>query len=134
VNDLDFLLRVVDRLRSEGVRTWVCGGWGEELRGLQPPRPHRDVDLLYPGRDWARVDGLELDWIPGKRADATRAFVIDAVMVKLTLVERDECGWFTRSPQHRHDWPDDVFSTSGRLPVASAAALAGHRRSYRPAA
>jgi hypothetical protein len=134
VNDLHFVLRVVDRLRAEGVRTWVCGGWGEELRGLQPPRPHGDVDLLYPARDWARVDMLELDWIPGKRSHAKRAFVLDGVMVELILVERDERGWFTEKPHYRHDWPDDVFSTSGRLPVASAGALAGHRRAYRPAA
>jgi hypothetical protein len=134
VNDLDFVLRVVDRLRSHGIRTWVCGGWGEELRGLEPPRPHLDVDLLYPARDWARVDGLELDWIPDKRSDAKRAFVLDGVMVELILVERDERGWFTRKPRRRHDWPDDVFSTRGHLPVASATALTGYRRAYREAA
>jgi hypothetical protein len=134
VNDLDFVLRVVDRLRAERVRTWVCGGWGEELRGLQPPWPHRDVDLLYPARDWARVDALERDWITGKRRRAKRAFVLEDVMVELLLVERDERGWFTQKPHYRHDWPDDVFATSGRLPVASTAALAGHRRSYRRAA
>ena len=134
MNDLDFVLHVVDRLRSEGICTWVCGGWGEELRGLEPPRPHGDVDLLYPARDWVRVDGLELEWIAGKRSRSKRAFVLDAVMVELILVERDERGWFTQKSRDRHDWPDDVFSTNGRLPVASAGALSGHRRAYRRAA
>lgn len=134
MNDLDFVLRVVDRLRSDGVRTWVCGGWGEELRGLEPPRPHSDVDLLYPARDWGRVDALDLDWIPGKRSAAKRAFVLEAVLVELILVERNERGWFTRRPAYRHEWPPDVFSAKGRLPVASTAALAGYRRAYRPAA
>jgi hypothetical protein len=134
VNDLDFLLRVVDRLWSEGIRTWVCGGWGEELRGLAPPRPHLDVDLLYPARDWSRVDALDLEWAAGKRSRAQRAFVLEAVMVELLLVERDKRGWFTRRPRYRHDWPDDVFSAKGRLPVASTTALAGYRRAYRQAA
>jgi hypothetical protein len=134
VNDLEFVLHVVDRLRSEGICTWVCGGWAEELRGLALPRPHLDVDLLYPARDWSRVDGLELDWIPGKRAHAKRAFVLDGVLVELILVERDKRGWFTQKPRYRHDWPDDVFATRGRLPVASTTALAGYRRAYRRAA
>ena len=29
-----FVLRAVDLLASYGIRTWVAGGWGEELRGL----------------------------------------------------------------------------------------------------
>jgi len=134
VNDLEFVLRAVDRLRSEGIRTWVCGGWGEELRGLAPPHPHRDLDLLYPARDWRRVDSLDLDWVPEKHRRGKRAFVLDGTVVELLLVERDERGWFTQRPRHRHDWPDDVFAANGRIAVASTAALVGYRSAYRRAA
>jgi hypothetical protein len=134
VSDLDFVLEAVDLLASHGVRTWVCGGWGEELRGLRPPGEHADLDLLYPAPGWARVDELDLDWIEAKRSPWKRAFVLDATMVELLLVERGPGGWFTRLPGGRHEWPADVFATNGRISVASAAALAGVRSSDRRAA
>ena len=127
MNDLEYVLDVVDLLWSHGVRAWIFGGWGEELRGLSPPREHVDVDLLYPARDWARVDALELDWIEGKRFPWKRAFTLRGTTVELFLVERDDRGWYTRLKRRRHEWPDNVFSTNGRLPVASTAALAGYR-------
>jgi hypothetical protein len=129
VNDLDFVLRAVDLLWSKGVRTWVSGGWGEELRGLDPPRAHADLDLLYPARDWRRVDALQVDWVAAKRNPWKRAFVLDGILVELFLVERDEHGWFTQLAGRRHDWPDNVFSTNGRIAVASTAALASFRHS-----
>ena len=132
MNDLEFVLRAVDRLRSEGIRTWVCGSWGEELRGLAPPGPHADLDLLYPARDWQRVDALE--WVEDERVSWQRAFVLDGTLVELYLVERDERGWFTRQGSTRHHWPDDVFATNGRIAVASPVALSGFRQTRRRAA
>jgi hypothetical protein len=134
VNDLEYVLDVVDLLWENGVRGWIFGGWGEELRGLCPPREHVDVDVLYPARDWSRVDALSLDWIEGKRFPWKRAFRHDGTTVELFLVERDERGWFTQLKLRRHDWPDNVFSTNGRLPVASTAALASYRAASRRAA
>jgi hypothetical protein len=135
VNDLTFVLRAVDLLWSQGVRTWICGGWAEELRGLSPVRQHEDLDLLYPAPGWTRVDRLELDWVEGKRFPWKRAFVLDGVLVELVLVERDAQGaWFTGLGRRRHIWPPDTFAANGRLPVASAAALTGYRGSYRRAA
>jgi Aminoglycoside-2''-adenylyltransferase len=134
VNDLAFVLRAVDLLRSHGVRTWLCGGWAEELRGQRPPGEHADLDLLYPAPDWARIDELELDWIEAKRAPWKRAFSLEGTSVELLLVERDSRGWFTRRAGQRHDWPPDVFSANGRVGVASAAALSSYRASYRRAA
>ncbi len=134
MTDLAFVLSAVDVLSSHGVRTWVCGGWGEELRGLRPPGEHADLDLLYPAPGWSRVDELELDWIEAKRLPWLRAFVLDDNVVELLLVERDRGGWYTRLGGRRHDFPADVFSTNGRIAVASAAALAGFRASYRRAA
>ena len=126
MNDLTFVLRAVDLLASHGCRTWVSGGWGEELRGLTAPREHADVDLLYPAPGWQRVDALELDWIEPKRQPWKRAFVLDGTMVEVLLVRRDADGWVTRA----HRWPANVFAARGRLPVASAAALTGYRAAY----
>ena len=134
MTDLDFVLRAVDRLRSDGIRTWVCGSWADELRGLAPPRDHPDLDLLYPARDWRRVDLLGLDWADRRRVTWKRSFEFDGTPVELYLVERDAEGWFTRRAGRRHAWPDDVFATHGRLPVASTAALLGYRRADRRAA
>ena len=50
-----------------------------------------------------------------------------AAMVELFRADRDELGWFTQLERRRHDWPADVFSANGRLPVASRDALAGYR-------
>jgi hypothetical protein len=135
VNDLPFVLRAVDLLWSKGVRTWICGGWADELRGLSPVRQHEDLDLLYPAPGWSRVDRLDLEWVEGKRFPWKRAFVLDDVLVELVLVERDaEGAWFTGLGRRRHVWPADTFAANGRLPVASAAALTGYRGSYRRAA
>ncbi len=134
MNDLPFVLRAVDLLKSHGVRTWLCGSWAEDLRGLRPPGRHGDLDLLYPGRDWGRVDALRLDWMDGRTLAWMRAFVLEGTMVELFLVERDARGWFTQFERRRQDWPDDVFATNGRVGVASAAALAGFRSAYRRAA
>jgi hypothetical protein len=130
VNDLTFVLRVVDLLASHGLRTWVFGGWAEELRGLTVPRTHRDVDLLYPAPGFARLDAVDFDWIAAKRFPHKRAFLLDGVMVELLLVARDEDGWHTGA----HRWPANVFASAGRLPVASADALSAYRASPRRAA
>jgi hypothetical protein len=123
MNDLTFVLRVVDLLASHGLRTWVSGGWGEELRGLCAPRVHADVDLLYPAPDFSRLDALELDWIAMKRLPHKRAFAVDGIVVEVLLVARDEQGWHTGA----YRWPANVFASAGRLPVASADALSGYR-------
>jgi hypothetical protein len=126
MNDLTFVLRAVDLLTSHGCRTWVAGGWGEELRGLAAPRDHADVDLLYPAPGWARVDGLELEWVEAKRQPWKRAFVLDGTLVEVKLVRRDADGWITDG----HRWPANVFAASGRLPVASALALVSYRAAH----
>lgn len=133
MNDLDFVLRVTDLLWSRGIRTWVFGGWAEEFRGLCPPRAHAGLDLLYPARDWARVDTLQLAWSVEKRRPWRRAFVLERTLVQLVLVERDAGGWYTQLGRSRHDWAADVFATNGRVAVASAAAVAGCGVSLRAA-
>jgi hypothetical protein len=131
MNDLVFVERVQTMLRAKGVQTWVFGGWGEELRGLIRPRDHVDLDLLYPAESWEEVDALDLDWIAGKRLPWKRAFAHGAVAVELFLVRHDERGWYTALRQRVHRWPDDVLASNGHLRVASTAALASFRHSYR---
>jgi hypothetical protein len=131
MNDLRFVERAQTMLRSRGVETWVFGGWGEELRGLIRPRDHVDLDLLYAGESWDEVDELQLDWIAGKRFPWKRAFVLEAVAVELFLVQRDEQGWYTALKRRVHRWPDDLLASNGHLRVASTAALASFRHSYR---
>ena len=129
--DVCFVERVQTMLRAQGVETWVFGGWGEELRGLIRPRDHADLDLLYPGETWDEVDALALDWIEGKRLPWKRVFAQEAVAVELFLVQRDEQGWYTALRQRVHRWPENVLASNGHLRVASTAALASFRHSYR---
>jgi hypothetical protein len=131
MNDLAFVERAVLLLETKGVDTWVFGGWAEELRGLIKPREHVDVDLLYPAEDWSIVDNLYLDWVEEKRFDWKRAFRLEGITVELFLVQYDARGWYTQLERRRHNWPANVFSNNGRLPVVSTAALAGYRHSYR---
>lgn len=131
MNDLVFVEGVQTMLRAEGIETWVFGGWGEELRGLIRPRDHVDVDLLYPAESWAEVDALDLDWIEGKRFPWKRAFAQEAVAIELFLVQHDERGWYTALRERVHRWPENVLASNGHLRVASTAALASFRHSYR---
>jgi hypothetical protein len=135
MSDLAHVMRVVDLLEDARLRVWLFGGWAEELRGLRAPCEHTDVDVLYPGRDFSRVDKFiaraPVGEIEGKHRDHKRAFILDGTMVELLLVQKDERGWYTELPRGRHDWPADVFANAGRLPVASAAALEGYRHSRR---
>ena len=131
MNDFAFVARAVSLLASKGVDAWVFGGWGEELRGLIKPREHVDLDLLYPAEDWSIVDNLYLDWVEGKHFEWKRAFMLEGIRVELFLVQYDARGWYTQLERRRHNWPANVFSGRGRLPVASTASLAGYRHSYR---
>jgi hypothetical protein len=131
MNDLRFVERVVTMLRARGVETWVFGGWGEELRGLIRPRDHVDLDLLYPAEEWDEVDRLRLAFIPEKRFRWKRAFLFEGTAVELFLVQRDERGPYTTLERRVHRWPSDVLASNGHLRVASTAALASYRHSYR---
>jgi len=130
MTDLGVVLRIVDALEAARLRVWLFGGWAEELRGLRVPCEHDDVALLYPGRDFDRVDRFIGDGAADTRPHK-RSFELDGVPVELLLVQKDEEGWYTELPRRQHRWPPDVFATAGRLPVASAAALEGYRHSRR---
>ena len=132
-NDLSFVMRVVDLLSAGGFKTWLFGGWAEELRGLCAPRDHRDVDLLFPAPDFRRLDAFvlasRLDPVGDDRAYA-RAFAFDDVTVELLLVSRDAVGWYTDFRGGRHRWPLNVFGRSAWPPVASTEAILSYREAY----
>jgi hypothetical protein len=130
MTDLGIVLRVVDTLEAARLRVWLFGGWAEELRGLRVPSEHQQIELLYPGRDFARVDRFIADDVADERTHK-RSFELDSVPVELLLVQKDEEGWYTELPRRRHRWPPDVFANAGRLPVASATALESYRHSRR---
>ena len=135
VNDSALVMKVTSMLDDALVNVWLFGGWAEELQGIVPARPHRDVDLLHPAEDFARVDAVlrtepGLVEIVARRSDHERAFLLDGVMVELFLVRADADGYYTDMPEGvRHRWPADVFDERQLgLRVASVNALVGYRR------
>lgn len=130
-HDLDRVKRVMDLLDRHGIVTWLFGGWAEELHGLVDPRPHGDIDLLYPADDLSVVDRLltrgAVAEIAAKRLPHKRAFVFEGTMTEILLVHPDLTTMFR--DERRHTWPADVFEV-GTTRVASTAALAGYRTAH----
>ena len=125
-------------LSAAGVETYLFGGWAEELLGLCPPRPHHDVDLLYPAEDFSLVDNFLLDGQPeieevaAKRFVHKRAFIYGGVMVEILLLKPDASGYTTTFfDRYSFYWPADTLSgitLDGKpLRLASAAALSKYR-------
>jgi hypothetical protein len=108
----------------------VGGGWGVELRGLRPAGAHGDVDLVLPALSFVRLDALDLEWIPAKRFEWKRAFVLDGAMVEVVLARRERQRWYSVIRGFRLEWPHDAFSELAPIRVVSAAALRAYRSSY----
>lgn len=138
-NDLPFVRTTMTMLSAAGIRTWLFGGWAEELRRVIQPRPHHDVDLLYPASDFRIVDRhlLENDSIEEitlKRFPHKRAFERAGAMVELFLLQGDEdSGYFTDFwGNNRYHWPSGALPNDPveGLSVASAAAVADYRENF----
>ena len=135
VNDLDFVVRTVDLLWSHGVKTWVFGTWGEELRRPRPAAAStRSSSCSIPPRTGSGSTSWSSTGSPPTGDRWQRAFELEGTKVELLLVERGDAGWTTSRPRRRHEWPDDVFAANGRIPLASPAALTGYPRRARTAA
>jgi hypothetical protein len=133
-NDLRLVRRVSELLRDGGVSVRIFGGWAEELLGLAPPRAHRDIDLLVLAGGFERVDALiaelGLDEVAAKRFPHKRAFVFEGVLVELLLV-RGEGGRLVSDFWGREwEWPADVCSGDGALPVAGPQSVAAFRAQH----
>lgn len=57
-NTPELLAEVVTMLADVQMKTWLFGGWAEELSGLCSPRPHRDIDLLYAAQSFDRMENF----------------------------------------------------------------------------
>lgn len=137
-NTLDLLAEVVQMLADAQIKTWLFGGWAEELSGLCPPRPHRDIDLLYPAQSCARLDEFlraqsKAKEVEAKRFAHKRAFEWRGVLVEVFLVRLEDSRLVTDFfSSVQFAWPPDTLLLTVRLPggewpCASAAALRQYR-------
>ncbi len=137
-NTLELLAEVVQMLADVQIRTWLFGGWAEELSGLCPPRSHGDIDLLYPAQDFIRLDEFlraqsEAKEVTAKRFSHKRAFEWQGVLVEGFLVRPEAEGLVTDFfSTFQFVWPQDTLSSTvmlpgGEWPCASAAALRQYR-------
>ena len=129
-NDIQFLHSTVTGLRKAGMEVFVFGGWAEELMNTINPRPHYDVDLLYIGKDFAKVDEFlssqsYLEEIKAKHFSHKRAFLSYGIMVELLLL-KEENGRFVTNlwGEYRLEWPEIVpvkvtVSSVGDIPVVN---------------
>lgn len=141
-NTRQFLADTHQELRAVQIKTWLFGGWAEELWGLRPPGPHRDVDLLYRAADftgldnflWARAD---LEEVKGKPFAHKRAFERRGVLVEVFLMRPSPVGGVTNFfGFHRFQWPEDALSQTVSLlgvvtPTASPTALCLFRERHK---
>jgi hypothetical protein len=105
--------------------------------GLAGPRPHHDLDLLYPAEDFTAVDALMADgWglaeITAKRLAHKRAFVRHGVMAELILVRAAGRSFVTRfRDEVTYTWPDDLLTGhAAGLRVASRSAIMRYRADH----
>lgn len=141
-NTIHLLVGVVKALADAQIKTWLFGGWAEELSGLRPPGPHWDIDLLYPAQSfrlldeflWAHDDAEE---IRPKRFTHKRAFRWHGALVEVFLVCPETAGHITDffGGIHQFLWPQDTLSYTallpcGECPSASPAALRLYRERH----
>lgn len=135
----DFVIDVMNRLARVQIVTWLSGGWTEELRGMCLPRPHQDVDLLYPAANFEQLDQwlaatTSFSEIPAKRFSHRRAFLYQRIMIEVILLESDGEGEYLTNffnQRYQFIWPPEIlsyFSVRGQnIPVASEEALQAYR-------
>jgi len=142
-NTIHLLVGVVKALADAQIKTWLFGGWAEELSGLRPPGPHRDIDLLYPAQSFGSLDEFlrahgDAQEIRPKRFTHKRAFRWHGVLVEVFLVCPETEGHVTDffGGLHRFLWPQDTLShmvllPCGECPSASLTALRLYRERHR---
>ncbi len=100
-NTLATVSDVMSRLVDGGAECFLFGGWAEELLGLRPPGPHRDIDLVHCGVNFAAIERLLaarsdlFAEVPAKRFAHKRAFVHDGVLCEVLLVRNADHAPFT---------------------------------------
>ena len=137
-NTFELLAEVTKALENAQIKTWLFGGWAEELMGLCPPRQHRDIDLLYPAQSFMRLEEFVrtqsgVEEVEAKRFTHKRAFEWQGVLVEVFLVCANAETLVTNFfGKYSFVWPQDTFSHTTKLPrgewsCASTAALRLYR-------
>ena len=137
-NNVQLLQSLLCSLRRAGIIAWVFGGWAAELWQTAPPRPHHDIDLLYPARDFSAIERFIGDNglidVVEKRFSHKRACEYDGILVEFFLLKHDVNGYYTDFPDGRatYRWPADVIEfqrplEGSQVNVASVAALEEYR-------
>ncbi len=111
-NTLEFLCGMVSRLQEAGINCIVFGGWASEFTGLIAARPHTDIDLLYLGDEFGKLDAFiysqrDLEEIHAKHFPHKRAFMCRGVMTEIILVSRKRDRLITSFwNDFEFEWPD----------------------------
>ncbi len=140
-NTIQLLVDVINTLTNAHIKTWLFGGWAEELSGLRPRGPHRDIDLLYPAHSFELLDKFlqthsDAEEIRLKRFSHKRAFRWHDILVEVFLVRPEPKGLITDFfGIHRFAWPQDTLTHTvllpcGEYPLASPAALRFYRERH----
>lgn len=117
---------------SEGIETFVFGGWAEELQGMIPPREHKDIDLLYKGDNLTPIDEFiqkhNLKII--KQFPHKRAFLFREIMIEIFLVDKNYTTNFFSI--YLHHWMQSGFSKSliEGMHICSPSILTDYREKY----
>ena len=110
-NNLKSLRYIFGRLQKSGIDCIVFGGWAKELSGTIIPQPHSDIDLLYIGSNFEKVDAFiknnpDMNEILEKHFPHKRAFLCNGVMVELLLVIQRDAKFTTNFwNEYKLEWP-----------------------------
>ena len=139
-NTLAFVTHLLDTLITAQLRSWLFGGWAEEAWAIIPPRPHQDIDLLYPAPDFIALDqfiatSTHITEIRAKRFSHKRAVMYHNVMVEWLLLEPCTSGYVTHffDGRHRFHWRHEALtnvrgSDGHRVDIASQDSLVAYRQ------
>lgn len=136
-NSKSLVKAVMTDLTSAGLNVLLSGGWAEELQGLVPPRPHKDIDLVCLDSGFSGVDQFIQNRgypeIQAKHFSHKRAFMVDDVMVEIILIQSGPAGYYsTYWDRITMRWPADLQAKTSPDGVSclSPAALRFYHESY----
>jgi hypothetical protein len=139
INTLDFVCSVMQWFAEAQIMTWLFGGWAEELWHMSLPRPHRDIDLLYPAENFQQLDRWlfttsgDLFPIEAKRFSHKRALLYQQIMIEIVLLEPQPGAYVTNFFDGKYQviWPSDTLTSlplqRDQIAVASRQALQLYR-------
>ena len=142
INTFDFVCSVMQHFAEEQIRTWLFGGWAEELWQISSPRSHRDIDLLYPAQNFQHLDQwistarCELFPIEAKRFSHKRAMLYQQIMIEVFLLESQDGKYVTNffDGNYQVTWPSDTLTSlplqGGQIAIASRQALQFYRHHH----